>query len=150
MATRSPSARPREASPAASDATLLAPQEVQAAARGEEIGKDERTDTDKKRERRKKKLKQRNKQKEQERRERQVERENPGLGNKYSKEKMLKRLEQAEKSGQVTRLKDEGKGVKSSTAFFNQLQQETLDTVKQKKKAGAKEKKKVHASNLKL
>ena len=146
-----PSIAMEEVAPvSASDATLLAPQEVQQAARGDEIGREERSETDKKRERRKKKLQQRAKHKEQERRERAVEKENPGLGNKYSKEKMLKRLEQAEKSGHVTKLKDEGKGVKSSTAFFSRLQQETQDTGKQKKGKKGQEKKKVHAANLKL
>lgn len=66
---------------------------------GELKAKTEKTDTDRKRERRLKKQKKREKQKEKERREKLVEKLNPGLGNKYSKEKAKRELEKQSKMG---------------------------------------------------
>ena len=83
-----------------------------------------------------------------------VNKPNPGLGNKYSKAKMMKDLESAEKQGSLTKIKEDavkGKAVKSSTAFFNQLQS---DSVSGAAGAGAAKhktiKKKVIAANIKL
>ena len=138
-----------------SDANLLAPQEIIDKSRGEDIGQTERDETDKKRDRRKKKSNQRQKAKEKEKREKLVNKLNPGLGNKYSKAKMMKDLETAEKQGKLTQIKEDvvkGKSVKSSTAFFNQLQNEAQSVVKQGKSSTANKKKdsKLIASNLKL
>ena len=69
-------------------------------------GKTEKSDTDKKRERRKKKTEKRKKRKEKEQRQKLVEKLNPGLGNKYSKEKAMRELEKTSKGGKsVTVLK---------------------------------------------
>ena len=57
----------------------------------------QQAETDKKRERRKKKSAQRSRAAEKEKREKLVNKLNPGLGNKYSKAKMMKDLESAEK-----------------------------------------------------
>ena len=79
---------------------------------------------------------------------------NPGLGNKYSKDKMMKDLESAEKQGKLTKIKEDaikGKAVKSSTAFFSQLQSDSQNPAGSKKQQkGSKSKKQVIAANLKL
>ena len=66
------------------------------------IGKEERTSSDKKRERRHKKLRQRERQQEREKRERAIEKLQPGLGNKYSKEKAMRDLEKVTKNSNIT------------------------------------------------
>merc|ERR1712071_644203 len=94
-----------------SDANLLAPEEVQDHVRGEEKSTTE-----------KKKSAQRIRHKEAERIEKAVDKANPGLGNKHAKNNALRQLQQAEKEGTVTLIKDnDKKSLKSSTAFFNQL-----------------------------
>lgn len=141
---------------AMSDANLLAPQEIIDRNRGDEIGSSERAETDKKRDRRRKKALQSKRQKENEKREKAVDKLNPGLGNKYSKARVMKELENAEKQGgQLKRIKEDtmkGKSVKSSTAFFNQLQNDAINTVKQVKSSKNKHQsdKKISSSNLKL
>jgi len=142
---------------AMSDATLLAPQEIIDRKRGEDIGSSERIDTDKKRDRRHKKELQKKRKREAEKREKEVAKLNPGLGNKYSKAKALKVLENAEKqaNGKLKRIKEDsmkGKSVKSSTAFFNQLQNDALSTVNEAKvkKKSEKSSIKLSTSNLKL
>lgn len=139
-----------------SDAALLAPQEMLEKGGKKELELDatEKTETDRKRERRKKKTKQRAIRKDKEKREKLVNKLNPGLGNKYSKEKMKRELERAEKKGEITSLKDKGKakGVKSSSAFFNQLQEESHNVVKRAKEEAQKQKNKASskASKFKL
>ena len=66
---------------------------TQAKKKGELKGKTERTKEDKLRERKQKKAAKREKMKEKEKRRKEVEKMNPGLGNKYSKERALKDLE---------------------------------------------------------
>ena len=107
---------------AMNDANLLAPQEIVDKKRSEEIGSTEKSETDKKRERRQKKQKQRLREKEKEKKEKLLEKLNPGLGNKHSKKKVLKDIEKAEKEGKLVTIKSKSKSVKSSSAFFNQLQ----------------------------
>ena len=63
------------------------------------MGASERTETDKKRARREKKVRQREKQKRKEQKEKLIEKMNPGLGNKYAKEKAMKDLEKQSKLG---------------------------------------------------
>ena len=141
---------------AMSDANLLAPQEIVDRKRGEEIGSSERIETDKKRERRRKKALQKKREKENEKREKAVDKLRPGLGNKYSKAKVMKDLEKAEKqgNGQLKTIKEDkmkGKSVKSSTAFFNQLQNDAHNIVKEAKKQKLdKLQNKISGSNLKL
>ena len=142
---------------AMSDGNLLAPQEIVDRKRGEEIGSSERIESDKKRERRRKKTLQKKRQKEKEKLEKVVDKLNPGLGNKYSKAKALKDLEKAEKQsgGQLKRIKEDslkGKSVKSSSAFFNQLQNDAQNIVKEAKRQRLDEKssKNISGSNLKL
>jgi len=68
------------------------------------IGKEERTSSDKKRERRHKKLRQREQQHEREKRKQAIEKLQPGLGNKYSKEKAMQDLEEVMKSSNITQV----------------------------------------------
>merc|ERR1712071_160979 len=137
-----------------SDANLLAPEEVQDHVRGEEKSTTEKEKTDRLRERRKKKSAQRIRHKEAERIEKAVDKANPGLGNKHAKNNALRQLQQAEKEGTVTLIKDnDKKSLKSSTAFFNQLQENVASEIKEAKTGKAKSKlnkKHVSASKLKL
>lgn len=77
---------------------------ISAKPKGDIIGETERTSTDKKRQRREKKLKQREKEKERLKREKLIEKVRPGLGNKYSKEKMNKLLEDVTKDRNVNKV----------------------------------------------
>jgi len=122
----------------ASDATLLAPQEIADTKRGAPLGSTERTETDMKRDRRIKKSKQRKIHNDEEKR----LAANTGP---ESKQTAMKRLEEQEKKGKkVSTVKDDhmkSKTVKSSSAFFSQLQQETTASVKDKALAMKKKKK---------
>merc|ERR1719233_1288335 len=71
---------------------------------------------------------------EREKREALVAKINPGLGNKYSKEKAMKKLEEAEKHGKVVTIKSKEKDqtVKTSKAFFTSLQDEVKTHGKEK------------------
>ncbi|XP_071439765.1 U3 small nucleolar ribonucleoprotein protein MPP10 [Hetaerina americana] len=136
---------------ATSDAKLLAPEEVKAKPRGDVVGKGERSETDKKRERRQKKLRQRSRRIAREQREKAVSKLNPGLGNKYSKEKAIKMLEKVSKEDNVELLEGHQKVVKSSKAFFAQLQDEVANHVKLRASGSKKkEKKRVTALKVKL
>lgn len=113
----------------------------------------EKTETDRKRERREKKAKKSSIRKNRELKEKEMEKLNPGLGNKDSNAKVLKKLEEAEKQGKVSTIKGKkDKSVKSSTAFFSSLQDE-VNTGK-KEKAHAKKKKNaaknINVASLKL
>jgi len=137
---------------AASNSTLLAPAEVVDKDKGEAMGTEERDATDRKRERREKKAKKRAARIEREKREKMIEKINPGMGNKYSKEKARREIEEAEKQGKLSTIKDNGKKtVKSSSAFFTQLQEEVQSHVKEKtKKSKKKEEKNKSIASLKL
>ncbi|XP_012262407.2 U3 small nucleolar ribonucleoprotein protein MPP10 [Athalia rosae] len=138
---------------ATSDATLLAPEEIRAKPRGDLIGREERTDTDKNRERRHKKLKQREREKAKEKRERLVDRLRPGLGNKYSKEKATKLIDNLSKERNISRIDETlASSAKSSTAFFNQLQDQVKSHIKTKTGNDQKkrDKKSISAVKLKL
>ncbi|KAK3098861.1 hypothetical protein FSP39_023805 [Pinctada imbricata] len=122
-----------------SNGTLLAPEEVKNKTKGELKGKLELSDTDRQRARRQKKVKQRMRKKEKEKREKLVEKLNPGLGNKYSKEKAMKELEKKQAGKSVTVIK-EGKGtfkdnkkLTSSKSFFTQLQEDARTEISKKK-----------------
>jgi U3 small nucleolar RNA-associated protein MPP10 len=64
-----------------------------------EKGDTEKTATDRNRARKNKKAEKRKKRKEREQRQKMVEKLNPGLGNKYSKENAMKDLDKISKSG---------------------------------------------------
>jgi U3 small nucleolar RNA-associated protein MPP10 len=137
---------------ATSDAALLAPEEVKERPKGDVIGKEERTSSDKKRERRHKKLRQREKQHEREKREQAIEKLQPGLGNKYSKEKAMRDLEKVTKSSNITQVveKANAKSVRSSRAFFNSLQEEVKSHIRRKASGGIPDQQKNVRSAKKL
>ncbi len=121
-----------------SDASLLAPAEIdpESKSRGELLGNEERTDTDRKRERRRKK----SKQKATRLRKEKLESESaPGKSDKSNK-KLAEEISAAEKKGKLKTLKDKGKdkAVKSSSAFFSQLQQETMGAIDAKRATSKK------------
>jgi len=149
-----PSLAMEEVAPvSASNASLLAPDEVIEKEKGELVANEEKTETDKNRDRREKKAAKRAAKKERERKEALVEKLNPGLGNKYSKEKALKKIDADEKQGKLVRIKEsKNSEVKSSTAFFNNLQDEVKTHVetKAKEKKKSKIKRDVNFTNLKL
>lgn len=127
--TNTPAINMEEVAPVAtSDATLLAPEEIQRKSKGDPVGRNERSDTDKKRERRKKKLKQKI------HAEAKKKKELLGLGNKYAKIKTKKAIEKAVKDKSVDKMEEnDTKRIKSSSAFFNRLQEEVESQVKARK-----------------
>lgn len=148
-----PSISMEEVTPVAvSDAGLLAPEEIKAKTKGELKGKGERTATDKKRERRQKKAAKRERQREKEKRQKAVEKVNPGLGNKYSKERAMRDLEKQSKVlGNVELVKGKKeKSLKSSKTFFSQLQEEVTTHVKSKMASSKKDKKQKTSKNYLL
>merc|ERR1711915_709924 len=119
-----PSINMEEVAPtAASNADLLAPNEIVQKTKGELLGQDDKTTTDKKRERRQKKIKKKAALLEKARKEKERELSNPGTKS-ISKEKAMKNLEAAEKAGKLktVKVKDKKSELKSSTAFFNVLE----------------------------
>ena len=139
---------------AAANSDLLAPAEVVDKKKGELVDDREKTKTDRKRDKREKKAKLKAKIKDKERKEKLVAKLNPGLGNKYSKEKALKQLEDAEKQGHVINLNKKNKdtSVKTSKSFFTNLQDEVKTQVREK--AASKKSKdknnKINPASLKL
>ena len=126
-----PAIQMEEVAPVAtSDAQLLAPEELQAKSRRPEVGSSEKTFTDKKRERRLKKKRKRLQITERKQREKVVSKIRPGLGNKYSKKALEKKM----------KLKEEGelmdKSLRSSSKFFARLQDEVKDQVQNVKALG--------------
>jgi len=148
-----PSINMEEVAPtAASNAALLAPAEVVDKDKGELMEDKEKSKTDKKRERRQKKALKRATIREREKREALVNKINPGLGNKYSKGKAMKKLEEAEKHGKVVTIKnkEKDKTVKTSKAFFTSLQEEVKTQVKEKAAKKKKTKENINIASLKL
>jgi len=150
-----PSIAMEEVAPvAAGNSDLLAPAEVVDKKKGELVDDREKTKTDRKRDKREKKAKLKAKIKDKERKEKLVAKLNPGLGNKYSKEKALKQLEDAEKQGHVINLNKKNKdtSVKTSKSFFTNLQDEVKTQVREK--AASKKSKdknnKINPASLKL
>ena len=150
-----PSIAMEEVAPvAAANSDLLAPAEVVDKKKGELVDDREKTKTDRKRDKREKKAKLKAKIKDKERKEKLVAKLNPGLGNKYSKEKALKQLEDAEKQGHVINLNKKSKdtSVKTSKSFFTNLQDEVKTHVREK--AASKKSKdknnKINPASLKL
>ena len=112
-----------------SDATLLAPEEIQAKSKRPQVGPTEKTSTDRKRERRLKKKQKRLKMAEKKKRDRIVAKLNPGLGNKYTRQSLEKRLKAREESELVD------KSIRSSSRFFARLQEEVKEQVRSSKAA---------------
>ncbi|XP_038825540.1 U3 small nucleolar ribonucleoprotein protein MPP10-like [Salvelinus namaycush] len=151
-----PSIAMEEVAPvSASNATLLAPEEVKGKNKaGDVLGDSEKTPTDKKRERRKKKKVKRIKIHEKEKRQKLKEANRTGENKKQSKAEVAENLKKLTKGGKATLLKDEGKdkALRSSSAFFSQLQDQVKSQIKGAKDPGSKKKKhkEVSASKLKL
>ncbi|XP_046378079.2 U3 small nucleolar ribonucleoprotein protein MPP10-like [Haliotis rufescens] len=136
-----------------SDQKLLAPEEVKEKAKRDLKGETERTTEDKKRDHREKKERKRVRRKEREQREKLVSKLNPGLGNKYSKEKALRDLEKIGKSdSSVTLMKSDSSktSLTSSSAFFTKLQDEVSSHVKHRQADKKKSQKKTSSVKLKL
>ncbi|XP_008291311.1 U3 small nucleolar ribonucleoprotein MPP10 [Stegastes partitus] len=138
-----------------SDATLLAPEEIKEKNRaGDLLGGTEKTSTDKKRERRHKKKVKRLKIKEKEKRQKLKEASTIGENKKPSKAEVTESLKKLTKGGKATVLKDEGKdkALRSSQAFFSQLQDQVRSQIKGAKDQSAKKKrsKELSVSKLKL
>ncbi|XP_067667173.1 U3 small nucleolar ribonucleoprotein protein MPP10-like [Haliotis asinina] len=136
-----------------SDQKLLAPEEVKVKAKRDLKGETERTTEDKKRDHRAKKERKRARRKEREQQEKLVSKLNPGLGNKYSKEKALRDLEKMGKSdSSVTVMKSDSSktSLTSSSAFFNKLQDEVTSHIKHRQDDKKKGKKKTSSVKLKL
>ncbi|XP_063349021.1 U3 small nucleolar ribonucleoprotein protein MPP10 [Pelmatolapia mariae] len=138
-----------------SDATLLAPEEIKEKNKaGDLLGATEKTSTDKKRERRNKKKVKRLKIKEKEKRQKLQEANKTGENKKPSKAQVTETLKKVTKGGKATILKDEGKdkALRSSQAFFSQLQDQVKSQIKSAKDQPSKKKKnkEVSVSKLKL
>ncbi|XP_038603063.1 LOW QUALITY PROTEIN: U3 small nucleolar ribonucleoprotein protein MPP10 [Tachyglossus aculeatus] len=126
-----------------SDAALLAPEEVKEKNKAGDIKTSaEMTATDKKRERRKKKLRKRMKLKEKERRQKLLAQTKPELAKKFNKNVASAQLKKLTKAGKASLLKDEGKdkALKSSQAFFSQLQDQVKMQIREGKKVPKKRK----------
>ncbi|KAJ1180893.1 hypothetical protein NDU88_006104 [Pleurodeles waltl] len=137
-----------------SDAALLAPEEVKEKSKAGDLKADaEKTSTDKKRERRKKKLAKRIKLREKEKREMLKEKMKAQEGNKkLSKKDAAEKLKKLTKDGKATLLADTGKdkALKSSQAFFSQLQDQVKLQIKDAKNAQKKAKKQQELSAQKF
>ncbi|XP_015198790.2 U3 small nucleolar ribonucleoprotein protein MPP10 [Lepisosteus oculatus] len=137
-----------------SDATLLAPEEIKEKNKaGDVVGESERTATDRKRERRKKKLLKRIRLKKKEKWQKPGEQAQAG-DKKLSKAQATEQLKKVTKGGKAALLKDEGKdkALRSSQAFFSELQDQVKMQIKGAKNQVAKKsrRKEVSASKLKL
>ncbi|XP_010121120.1 PREDICTED: U3 small nucleolar ribonucleoprotein protein MPP10-like, partial [Chlamydotis macqueenii] len=138
---------------AVSDAALLAPEEIKEKNKAGDVKTDaEKTPTDKKRERRRKKLRKRMKRREKERRQKLLEKMKPEQGTKLSKKAAEATLKRLTKEGKASLLKDEGKDkvLKSSQAFFSQLQDQVKMQIKDASKLKKKPKKQKAVSVHKL
>ncbi|XP_060715679.1 U3 small nucleolar ribonucleoprotein protein MPP10 [Tachysurus vachellii] len=138
-----------------SSATLLAPEEVKEKNKaGDVLGDTEKSATDKKRERRKKKKLKRVKIQEREKRMKLKEAASEGKIKKKSKAHVEETLKKLTKGGKAKLLTDDGmdKALRSSQAFFSQLQDQVRSQIKGSKDQAAKKKKQkeVSANKLKL
>ncbi|XP_034072957.1 U3 small nucleolar ribonucleoprotein protein MPP10 [Gymnodraco acuticeps] len=151
-----PSITMEEVAPvSASDATMLAPEEVKEKNKaGDLMGDTEKSSTDKKRERRHKKMVKRVKIQEKEKRQKLKEASRTDENRKLSKAEVAENLKKLTKGGKATILKDEGKdkALRSSQAFFSELQDQVKSQIKSAKDQSSKKKKnkEVSVSKLKL
>ncbi|NWZ64628.1 MPP10 protein, partial [Acrocephalus arundinaceus] len=138
---------------AVSDAALLAPEEIKEKNKAGDVKTDaEKTPTDKKRELRRKKLRKRMRRREKEKRQKLLEKMKPEQGTKLSKKAAAAKLKRLTKEGKASLLKDEGKdkALKSSQAFFSQLQDQVRMQIKDATKLKKKQKKEKAISVQKL
>ncbi|XP_041274235.1 U3 small nucleolar ribonucleoprotein protein MPP10 [Onychostruthus taczanowskii] len=138
---------------AVSDAALLAPEEIKEKNKAGDVKTDaEKTPTDKKRELRRKKLRKRMKRREKEKRQKLLEKMKPEQATKLSKKAAAAKLKRLTKEGKASLLKDEGKdkALKSSQAFFSQLQDQVRMQIKDASKLKKKQKKEKAISVHKL
>ncbi|NXP62960.1 MPP10 protein, partial [Chloropsis cyanopogon] len=138
---------------AVSDAALLAPEEIKEKNKAGDVKTDaEKTPTDKKRELRRKKLRKRMKRREKEKRQKLLEKMKPEQSTKLSKKAAAAKLKRLAKEGKASLLKDEGKdkALKSSQAFFSQLQDQVRMQIKDASKLKKKQKKEKAISVHKL
>ncbi|XP_058057216.1 U3 small nucleolar ribonucleoprotein protein MPP10 [Anopheles bellator] len=143
---------------AASDANLLAPEEVHHRPKGDVMSKAERTKTDQNRERRlKKRFQQQKFRREAEREQKQLAKANAGIssGAKQDRQLQTSLLKKVTKAKNVQQMAETSSGLsKSSTAFFAQLQDEVQSQVKAKANGALKKKKPIvenlQASSMKL
>ncbi|NXG02852.1 MPP10 protein, partial [Sakesphorus luctuosus] len=138
---------------AVSDAALLAPEEIKEKNKAGDVKTDaEKTPTDKKRELRRKKLRKRMRRREREKRQKLLEKMKPEKDRKLSKKAAAAKLKQLTKEGKASLLKDEGKdkALKSSQAFFSQLQDQVKMQIKDATKLKKKQKKEKTLSVHKL
>ncbi|NXT67851.1 MPP10 protein, partial [Chaetops frenatus] len=138
---------------AVSDAALLAPEEIKEKNKAGDVKTDaEKTPTDKKRELRRKKLRKRMRRREKEKRQKLLEKMKPEQGTKLSKKAAAAKLKKLTKEGKASLLKDEGKdkALKSSQAFFSQLQDQVRMQIKDASKLKKKQKKEKAISVHKL
>ncbi|NXC32827.1 MPP10 protein, partial [Campylorhamphus procurvoides] len=138
---------------AVSDAALLAPEEIKEKNKAGDVKTDaEKTPTDKKRELRRKKLRKRMRRREREKRQKLLEKMRPEQDTKLSKKAAAAKLKQLTKEGKASLLKDEGKdkALKSSQAFFSQLQDQVKMQIKDASKLKKKQKKEKTLSVHKL
>ncbi|XP_018407771.1 PREDICTED: U3 small nucleolar ribonucleoprotein protein MPP10 [Nanorana parkeri] len=136
-----------------SEAALLAPEEIKEKNKAGDIKTNaEKTASDKKRERRKKKTVKKFKIKEKEKRQKLAEEQRAEKGKKPTKEAAEANIKKLTKEGKATVLKDEGKdkALKSSQAFFSQLQDQVRSQIKSAKSAHKKPKKSNQLSAHKL
>ena len=113
---------------AMSDATRLAPEELQEKSHKPEIGATEKSDTNRKQERRLKKRRKRLQIAEKKQREKVLAKLRPGLGNKFTRKSLEKKLKDREHDELVD------KSLKSSSSFFAKLQEEVKEQVKSVRK----------------
>ncbi|XP_064393147.1 U3 small nucleolar ribonucleoprotein protein MPP10-like [Halichondria panicea] len=124
-----PAIQMEEVAPTAvSEAARVAPEEIQAKSQRPQVGETERTDTDRKHDRRLKKRRKRLQIAEKNQRDKIVAKLRPGLGNKYTKKSLEKKLKDKEQHELVD------KSLKSSSRFFAALQEEVKEQVKSAKK----------------
>ncbi|XP_051946601.1 U3 small nucleolar ribonucleoprotein protein MPP10 isoform X2 [Xyrauchen texanus] len=137
----------------ASDATLLAPEEIKEKNKaGDILGETEKTTTDKKRERRKKKKLKHMKIQEREKRQKHKEAMKAGENKKKSRAEVEQTLKKLTKGGKAKILTNDGmdKALRSSQAFFSQLQDQVKSQVRGSKDQTAKKKKQKEISVNKL
>ncbi len=126
-----PAIQMEEVAPTAvSQAARVAPEEIQAKSQRPQVGETERTDTDRKHDRRLKKRRKRLQLAEKNQRDKVIAKLRPGLGNKYTKKSLEKKLKDKEQYELVD------KSLKSSSRFFAALQEEVKEQVKSATKKG--------------